>query len=348
VRLFARLSKRDESSKLNRFRIFPAAFALLFILALSGCFKTGGDKSDAADKAPEKEKTAETQPGLVLDAATQTRLGLQMETPAPAQWQPVLHATGRVANPLALLTAATDYEAARTTAAASQAEWQRTQRLAAQDNASPRTLEAAQAAATRDALALVAARARFTADWGPQLAAQTNLIAQAEALQTGGVSLARLFLPAGVFPDPPPASATVYVFSRETNAWPADFADNLNVDPATQVQTLLFTVKQKLPPDAALVANLADLADLAADRAPVNGVVVPAEAILRQAGRGWVYVQTEANRFRRVAIPLDRLTAGGWFVAQDLSATNLIVVRGAQSVLSAELGAGGFTTGERD
>ena len=120
------------------------------------------------------------------------------------------------------------------------------------------------------------------------------------------------------------------------------------MDPATQVQTLLFTVKQKLPPDAALVANLADLADLAADRAPVNGVVVPAEAILRQAGRGWVYVQTEANRFRRVAIPLDRLTAGGWFVAQDLSATNLIVVRGAQSVLSAELGAGGFTTGERD
>ena len=203
---YAQRIQPADASRLNRLRILPAASALLFILALSGCSKTSGDHSDAAGNPPEKVKTAETQPGLVLDAATQTRLGLQMETPAPAQWQPVIHATGRVANPLALLTAATDYEAARTTAAASQAEWQRTQRLAAQDNASPRTLEGPRRrpTRTRDALALVADRARFTADWGPQLAAQTNLIAQAEALQTGGVSLAKLFLPAGVFPDPRP------------------------------------------------------------------------------------------------------------------------------------------------
>jgi hypothetical protein len=50
----------------------------------------------------------------------------------------------------------------------------------------------------------------------------------------------------------------------------------------------------------------------------------------------------------RVEIPLDRLTDSGWFVSEYLSATNRIVVTGAQTVLSAELSGGGFNTGERD
>jgi len=59
-------------------------------------------------------------------------------------------------------------------------------------------------------------------------------------------------------------------------------------------------------------------------------------------------VQSESNQFVRVEIPLDRLTAGGWFVAGNLSATNRIVVTGAQTVLSAELSGSGFNTGQRD
>jgi len=76
--------------------------------------------------------------------------------------------------------------------------------------------------------------------------------------------------------------------------------------------------------------------------------VVPASAILRHEGAGWVYVQTDTNQFVRAAIPLDRLMAGGWFVSESLSATNRIIVSGAQSVLSAELSGGGFSTGQRD
>jgi hypothetical protein len=47
--------------------------------------------------------------------------------------------------------------------------------------------------------------------------------------------------------------------------------------------------------------------------------------------------------------PLDRLTDNGWFVGgENLSATNRVVVTGAQTVLSAELSGGGFNTGQRD
>jgi hypothetical protein len=50
----------------------------------------------------------------------------------------------------------------------------------------------------------------------------------------------------------------------------------------------------------------------------------------------------------RKEISLDRLTDNGWFVSENLSATNRVVVTGAQTVLSAELSGGGFNTGQRD
>ena len=82
--------------------------------------------------------------------------------------------------------------------------------------------------------------------------------------------------------------------------------------------------------------------------AAVSGVTVPASAVLRHEGAGWVYVQTETNQFVRTEVALDRSLNGGWFVSESLSATNRIVVVGAQSVLSAELSGGGFSTGQRD
>jgi hypothetical protein len=77
-------------------------------------------------------------------------------------------------------------------------------------------------------------------------------------------------------------------------------------------------------------------------------VVVPADAVLRHEGMAWVYVQTDTNQFVRVAIQLDRQMNGGWFTSENVSATNRIVTSGGQTVLSAELSNGAFTTGERD
>jgi hypothetical protein len=70
--------------------------------------------------------------------------------------------------------------------------------------------------------------------------------------------------------------------------------------------------------------------------------------VLRYEGKGWIYVQTGTNQFARTEIPLDRLMENGWFVAGGLTATNRIVVVGAETVLSAELSGGGFSTGDRD
>jgi hypothetical protein len=322
--------------------VFILALTMVSATALTGCSKGGADPDDKSAAGQDKTAAAEPKPGVTLDAETQERIGLRMENPAVAQWQPGIHVTGRVANPLAFISALTDYETARSTAAASESELARTKKLAAQENASARMLEGAQTAATHDALALKAAEARFTADWGANLAGQADLSGYAGQLQAGSLSLVKLTLPAGTFPDPLPQTAVLSILGRDTNAVAAEFTDNLLVDPATQVQTLLFTVKQKLPPEVAVEGHL----NLPGE--PVTGVVVPSGAILRYEGQGWVYVQTESNQFVRAEVPLDRLLGDGWFVSDHLSTTNHIVVTGAQSVLSAELSAGGFSTGQRD
>ena len=319
---------------LNVFQTAAVFFATFLIF--SGCSKPAEKPADAPEKA-------EAKPGVTVDAETQTRIGLEMASPVAMRRQPELHAMGRVVDPLAFTQAAAEYEMARTAAVVSQSDFERTQKLAAQDNASPRVVEAAQAAAGRDALALNSARAKFTAEWGVHLAAQTNLLAFAEKLQTTEIALVKLSLASGIFPHPLPDSASLLDFDGETKpAVAAEFADDCGIDPATQAQTLLFSVNQKLP------RSLAVMGQLKTSGEPVNGVLIPATAVLRHEGKGWVYVQTETNQFARVEVSLEGQTDAGWFVRENLSATNRVVVTGAQTLLSAELGGSGLNTGAHD
>ncbi len=320
-------------------KLFPTLFCCAAITLAQTT--RADDEAAAKSDAVKVRQGASGETILTLDEATQKRAGIVVANPVAAEWQPEIRATGRVADPLAFAAAAADYEAARAAAAASQAELERTQKLAAQDNASARVLEAAQAAAAKDKFALQAATAKFTADWGVHLAAQTNLADFAAQLQTGDTALAKITLPSGTFPNPPPATAQIFIFNAEEKSIAADFADDLGVDPATQMQTLLFSVKQKMPPSIAVTARLKISSE------PAAGVTVPAGAVLRHDDKGWVFVQTGATEFTREEIPLDRPQAGGFFSA-ELSPTNRVVVTGAQTLLSAELSGGNFNSGQRD
>lgn len=314
---------------------FISSLAAIVIAAgLAGCAKSGGDKPADATEQPEAKA------GVTIDAATQERIGLKMEFPTATQWQPEIHAVGHVVDPLVFMAAVADYESARASATASQNELARTQKLAAQDNASPRVLETAQAAAAHDALALDSAAAKFTADWGVGLAARTDLAAFAKELQTDNIALVKVSLPVGTFLNPLPATATIFTLNN-TDPITAEFANDLGIDPTTQTQTLLFSVKQKMPPSLSVAAAVK------IPGTPTSGVSIPASAVLRHEGKGWAYLQAETNQFVRTEIPLDRLTGDGSFFTEELAATNRIVVSGAQTILSAELG-GGFTTGGRD
>jgi hypothetical protein len=115
------------------------------------------------------------------------------------------------------------------------------------------------------------------------------------------------------------------------------------VNPQTQSQSFFFLVQnQPLAPGTAVTGFLKISGE------PVAGEIVPADAVLRHDGKGWVYAQTGTNEFTRCEIPLDRAAADGWFVSGISTATNKVIVSGAQTVLSAELSGGNFNSGQRD
>lgn len=68
----------------------------------------------------------------------------------------------------------------------------------------------------------------------------------------------------------------------------------------------------------------------------VQGVLVPASAIVWWQGKAWGYVQKDASQFIRREISMDTPVKDGWFVMKGFSAGERLVVSGAQLLLSEE------------
>ena len=68
----------------------------------------------------------------------------------------------------------------------------------------------------------------------------------------------------------------------------------------------------------------------------VQGVMIPAAAVVWWQGKAWVYVQTDPNHFVRRELSTETPVPEGWFVGTGLAAGDSIVVRGAQLLLSEE------------
>jgi hypothetical protein len=68
---------------------------------------------------------------------------------------------------------------------------------------------------------------------------------------------------------------------------------------------------------------------------PQKGVLVPVSAVIRFAGKNWVYLQTDKQRFERQLLAVDRSMADGFFTdAFEVDAA--VVTSGAQLLLSEE------------
>ena len=324
-----------------------AAGGLLFFYLARHPSPAGGDAGDggapAAGSATLKHN-AQGEPVIMLDADAQKRIGLTMEAPVSTRWQPELKGYGRVIDPATLSAAVADLESARTLAVASGSEYDRLQTLASQNNVSTRALEAAKATATHDKLAFESILAKFALDWGQSLSNGDDREKILSGVVSGRMALVRVDLPPGETLPSPPASARIVALTDETKPVAGTLCSaTAGVDPQTQSQGFFFLVQDPLLTPGAAVTGF-----LKVSGEPVGGVLVPAGAVLRYEGKGWVYVQTGDTEFARRSIPLDRLTEGGWFIAGDWAATNRVVVVGAPTVLSAELSGGNFNTGERD
>jgi hypothetical protein len=329
-----------------KFRDF---FILLVSAALlAGCGqekdKKEQPKEAAAEKAPETESRVKHDTNgevfVTVEAKLQQTIGLQTAPLEPVQLKPEIKSFGHVLDSSPLASVVADLLSAQAAGQASEAELKRLKTLAAQNNASERALQSAQATAVHDQTLLQSVRLRLLAGWGSAISQRSDLPDFVQALGSLNSALIQIDVPAGEVLSGLPTAARVFTLTDETNPIPAELVGPTPaVDPQMQGRGFFLLVSpnsQRLVPGTALTAYLSLPGE------PLSGVALPANAIVRLNGATWVYLQTGEENFQRKEVSLATPLQNGWFVPNGLKPADKIVTVGGQQLLSEELkGQGG-------
>jgi hypothetical protein len=103
-------------------------------------------------------------------------------------------------------------------------------------------------------------------------------------------------------------------------------------DPRIQGSSFYYVASAK---ETGLVPGMTASADFPSGP-PVSGLLIPASAVVWWQGRAWAYVRTGADTFTRRKVPTGEPVEGGWFASKGFSAKDLIVIKGAETLLSQE------------
>ena len=306
------------------------------------------EAAKAAEAAGGASKEEEKPEDFVVKLEKEKWQALDIEKgePEKAELKPQRIAFGRVLDPTPLVTLDGELAAAEAALAASRAEHERTaNRFTNGENLARKTRETAEAQFRADEIKADGLRRSALIEWGPAFAALDAAARRefVEQLVRGETSLIRVDILPGDALAEQPRAARVLVLGREqqpietTNITPA-----ADVDAKTQAQGFILRVDKSPFP---LRPGMALTAWLELPEKPRAGFAIPRSAVLRHDGRAWVYVQEEEEKFARKPVTLDTPLDGdkGWFVAEGggIKADDLLVITGAQSLLSEELKAQG-------
>jgi hypothetical protein len=212
----------------------------------------------------------------------------------------------------------------------------RTKADEAKRNGARRELEVAQGALSGRSIAPYRLRLADAAEVSEVLARPGEQVeAGAVLLRTARFdpALVRVELPIGETVDRP-ERATVVAASRADRSLEATF---VAVAPTSETQgtALLFRVSA---PDSNLRPGEAVTAWIERGGDSVSGLVVPRSAVVRHAGKSWIYVRKDEETFAREELATDRPLPEGWLAAEkEAKGPIQVAVEGAQSLLSAEL-----------
>ena len=146
--------------------------------------------------------------------------------------------------------------------------------------------------------------------------------------------LARVDVPVGEHVPPTVSAARIVAVGYEDTPVLADrMALAATTDPAAQGQSFVFRLRETR---LGLRPGLAVTARIAVPGPRRQGMMIPSIAIVRLAGKPYVYVQTAANEFVRKEVTLDQPTEGGFLSTRTVSAGDRVVIQGAQLLLSEE------------
>ncbi len=283
---------------------------------------------------------------ITLDEPTIRRLALKVEPlsaiAAPAERK----AYGQVLNAGSLIKLQADLAIAEAELAVARPEFERLQSLhQAGQNASLRSLQAAQAQFVSSQTSARAALQQLSLAWGKGIAGlpAAERGALIDRVVKGEQALARVHLPPGeALAGAPAAAAAAPLGLEERRLETLRLFEAPETDARLQGQSFILLLNiaaavpgqpqaAGLPPGTALIAYLQESGE------PQKGILLPRAAILRHAGKAWVYQQIDSQKFSRREVHLDRPMEKGWFTTSPFREGDRVVASGAQALLSEEL-----------
>ena len=291
-----------------------------------------GEKPVTAESRVEHAANGETV--VNLDFQAQKLIGLETKPVTTSTLAPEIMGYGRVLDPAPLLTLFSGVASARAALEASNKEYQRVKALFTQgENASARAVETAEAAMTRDQIALKTAETQLLAAGGKAVVEMPDLPGFVRALASLETVLVRLDLPAGEPPKEMPMGARLVLPGKGQVIEARLLGRATSIDLQAQGEGFLCLATNA---SGRLSPGLAVIGFLALRGEPLKGVIVPEAAVVRAAERVWAYAQTGETTFTRREISLAHPVADGWFVTAGVSSKDRVVTVGAQTLLSEE------------
>jgi hypothetical protein len=277
---------------------------------------------------------------LKLTKEIREHMGLKTEPLEKAELSPEVKAYGKVQDPTPLATLLIDQTTAKASLEASSKEFERVKQLfAAGQNASARSVEAAEALMKKDRIQLDAIQSRLALAMGPEASSKFELPKLVDSLLQLKAALVRMDVPLSEKLNGRPTGARIASAASEENLAEATYlGPAASADPQFQGQGFLFLIQTNPPPPGAFVTGFLTLPGESD-----TGVVVPREAIVRHEGEAFIYVQKGEDIFVRKELELEHPLKNGWFIETGLKAKQSIVVQGAQQLLSEELKGEGDT-----
>lgn len=282
-----------------------------------------------------------------LDRTAQSKIGLAVASPVPVSRQKELRAYGTVLQLQDLVdlrnsyvTAVAQADKMRAALEVSRKEYERLKALHDTNaNVSDKAFQAAEGAWRSDEANVSAAEVAVhvlesTARqrWGPVLTSwlRDGSPAFERLIQRQDV-LIQLTLPAETRSVSMPQTARIQDASG-TLATAGLVSPSPATDPRIQGASLFYRVPAQM---TGFLPGMNILAYLPTGP-QVQGVVIPASAVVWWQGKAWGYVQVDAEHFARREVSTETPLQDGWFVERGLSAGDRLVVQGAQLLLSEE------------
>jgi hypothetical protein len=344
------MNKRTESTRSWSVKLLAIA-AVVACGALLGWGIFAGRNEAAVEaqreraiKVPIRVSGKSGDPVITLDDETQERSGIETAALPATPRAEELRAYGMVLDVARLTELSNNYANAKAQVQTAQAKlamskpaYDRAQKLFNETHVvSQAQVQAAEAAFGTDQASLVAAEAQvrtLTAtayqEWGAVLG--KSLVEESPMIKTlieRQSFLLQITLPPGVILPEPPATASIEVGKARqeiTFVSPAT-----RIDPRIQGISFFYAAAA-----SGVLPGMNVLAFLPSGKS-IDGVEVPASAVVWWQGRAWVYRRTGPETFTRLAIATDLPAPGGGYFANDVAKDAEIVTHGAQLLLSEE------------